>query len=308
MYDYVIVGGGSAGCVLAARLSEMAAARVLLVEAGPRDTNPFIHMPVGFFKMTGGPLTWGYNTAPLRHANSRVAVYPQARVLGGGSSIHAEIYTRGCPEDYDTWVSEDGCEGWGWSDLKPYFVKSEDNNRLAGSEHGVGGPLGVSDPINPNRVSLAYVQGCMDYGMPLNADFNSGRQEGAGLYQTTIRNGRRCSAAVAYLRPVMKRPNLTVKTGLFVTRIVIENGRATGIEVIEQGQARRIEATSEVILTAGAIGSPKLLMLSGVGPAAHLRDKGVAVIHDLAGVGQNLQDHFSTDVTWVLNGAHSYDR
>ncbi len=308
MYDYVIVGGGTAGCVLAARLSEIPGATVLLCEAGPRDTNPYIHLPVGFFKMTGGPLTWGYETAPLRHANNRVAVYPQARVLGGGSSINAEIYNRGCPEDYDGWANDENCKGWGWSDLKPYFIKSEGNASLGGSEHGVDGPLGVSTLGSPSPVSLAYVQGCMDYGMPLNADFNSGRQEGTGLYQMTIRGGRRCSAAVAYLRPASHRPGLTVKTGLFVQRIVIGNGRALGIEVIDNGALKRIDAASEVIVTAGAIGSPKLLMLSGVGPAAHLRDNNVSVVHDLPGVGQNLHDHFSTDVIWELNGAHSYDR
>ncbi len=308
MYDYIIVGGGSAGCVLAARLSEDANARVLLLEAGPRDINPYIHMPVGFFKMTGGPLTWGYETAPLRHANNRTAVYPQARVLGGGSSINAEIYTRGCPQDYDGWASDLGCTGWAWNDLKPYFIRSEGNNRLGGGEHGVDGPLAVSDLVNPNRVSLAYVQGCMDFGMPFNPDFNSGRQEGAGLYQTTIRDGRRCSAAVGYLKPAMKRSNLTVKTGAMAKRIIIESGKATAVEIIEGTQLNRIDAAREVIITAGAIGSPKLLMLSGIGPSAHLREKSIAVANDLPGVGQNLHDHFSTDVTWVLNGPHSYDK
>ncbi len=303
-YDYIIVGGGSAGCVLAARLSEMPGASVLMLEAGPRDTDPYIHMPVGFFKMTEGPLTWGYETAPLKHANNRTAVYPQARVLGGGSSINAEIYMRGCPEDYDGWA----CEGWGWHDLKPCFIKSEGNNRLGGAEHGVDGPLGVSDLVNPNRVSLAYVQGCMDFGMPHNPDFNSGKQEGAGLYQTTTRDGKRCSAAVAYLNPALARANLMVRTGVTVTRIIVEKGRAVAVEVAEGHERKRIEASSEVILTAGAIGSPKLLLLSGIGPAAHLRDVGVATVHDLSGVGQNLHDHFSTDVIWVLNGAHSYDK
>ena len=307
-YDYIIVGGGSAGCVLAARLSETAEATVLLIEAGPRDTDPFIHMPVGFFKMTGGPLTWGYETAPLRHANNRVAVYPQARVLGGGSSINAEIYTRGCPEDYDGWATELNCRGWSWKDLKPYFVKSEGNTRLGGSEHGVDGPLGVSDLPSPNRVSQAYVQGCMDYGMPHNADFNSGTLTGAGLYQTTTLNGRRCSAAVGYLKPAKRRSNLDVRTDLFVNRILIENGRAVGVEVINGSQVQRLEASAEVIVTAGAIGSPKLLMLSGIGPAKHLKEKDVPVLHELKGVGQNLHDHFSTDVTWVLNGPHSYDK
>ena len=308
MFDYVIVGGGSAGCVLAARLSEDEAARVLLIEAGPRDNDPYIHMPVGFFKMTSGPLIWGYQSTPLRHANNRTIVYPQARVLGGGSSINAEIYTRGCPEDFDGWVSTHGCDGWSWSDLKPYFVKSEGNARLGGNDHGVDGPLGVSDLQNPNRVSLAYVQGCMEFGMPYNGDFNSGHQEGAGLYQTTIRDGRRCSAAVGYLKPAMSRPNLTVRTGVTVNRIMVANGRAKGVEVVSRGVVEHIEASGEVIVTAGAVGSPKLLMLSGIGPAFHLTDVGVPVVHDMPGIGQNFHDHFSTDVTWVLNGPHSYDK
>jgi choline dehydrogenase-like flavoprotein len=308
VHDYVIVGGGSAGCVLAARLSEDEAARVLMLEAGPPDTNPYIHMPVGFFKMTAGPLIWGYKTVPLRHANNRIAVYPQARVLGGGSSINAEIYTRGCPEDYDNWASSHGCTGWAWKDVKRYFVKSEGNTSLGGEGHGIDGPLGVSSPIGPSRMSLAYVQGCMDFGMPMNPDFNSGKQEGAGLYQTTTLNGRRCSAAVGYLKPVITRPNLEVRTGVLVNRIVIEKGRAVGVEIVENGRVKRITAEKEVIVASGAIGSPKLLMLSGIGPSAHLRSLGVAMAHDLPGVGQNLQDHFSTDVTWVLNGAHSYDR
>ncbi|MCB1376823.1 MAG: GMC family oxidoreductase N-terminal domain-containing protein [Alphaproteobacteria bacterium] len=308
MFDYVIVGGGSAGCVMAARLSEQPDARVLLLEAGPRDTDPFIHMPVGFFKMTAGPMTWGYETAPLRHANNRTAVYPQARVLGGGSSINAEIYTRGCPEDYDGWATRHGCDGWSWNDIKPYFLKSEGNTRLGGSEHGIDGPLAVSDLQSYNRVSMAYVQGCMDIGMPYNPDFNSGRQEGAGLYQTTTLNGRRCSVAVGYLKPVMNRANLTVRTGVSVNRIIVEHGRAVGVEIFEGGQVKRIDAASEVIVTAGAIGSPKLLMLSGIGPAAHLKEVGISVVHDLPGVGENFHDHFSTDVIWVLNGDHSYDK
>ena len=307
-YDYIIVGGGSAGCVMATRLSEIAEARVLLIEAGPRDTDPFIHMPVGFFKMTGGSLTWGYQTSPLRHANNRTAVYPQARVLGGGSSINAEIYTRGCPEDYDNWAKQHGCKGWSAKDLHPYFIKSEGNTRLGGKDHGIDGPLAVSDLASPNRLSLAYVQGCMEFGMPFNPDFNSGKQEGTGLYQTTTLNGRRCSAAVGYLKPVMNRPNLTVRTDLSVLKLVIEKGRATGVEVMEGASVKRITAASEVIVTAGAIGSPKLLMLSGIGPSAHLASVGVAAIHQLPGVGENLHDHFSTDVTWVLNGPHSYDK
>ena len=307
MVDYIIIGGGSAGCVLAARLSETSDAKVLLLEAGPRDTNRYIHMPVGFAKMTSGPLVWGYETAPLKHANNRTSVYPQARVLGGGSSINAEVFTRGCPEDYDAWANEYDCKGWAAKDLQPYFIKSEGNTRLGGDQHGVDGPLTVSDNV-PNRVSKAYVQGCMDIGIPFNADFNSGKQEGTGFYQTTTRDGKRCSAAVAYLRPAMSRKNLEVRTDVTVLRIVLTKGRATGVEIVEAGQTKIIEASSEVILTGGAIGSPKLMMLSGIGPAEHLRRTGITVHHNLPGVGQNFHDHFSTDVTWVLNGAHSYDR
>ena len=307
-YDYVIVGGGSAGCVMAARLSEMPEARVLLIEAGPKDTDPFIHMPVGFFKMTSGPLIWGYQTTPLAHANSRTVVYPQARVLGGGSSINAEIYTRGIPEDYDNWAGKHGCDGWAAKDLQRYFVKSEGNTRLGGKDHGIDGPLGVSDLPSTNVVSRAFVQGCMEIGMPFNPDFNSGKQEGTGLYQTTTLNGRRCSAATGYLKPVLHRANLTLRTDLFVNRIIIENGRASAIEVVEGNQTRRIDAASEVVICAGAIGSPKLLMLSGIGPSTHLREVGVDVVHHLPGVGENFHDHFSTDVTWILNGPHSYDK
>jgi choline dehydrogenase-like flavoprotein len=307
-YDYIVIGGGSAGCVMAARLSEMPDARVLLLEAGPKDTNPYIHLPMGFAKMTSGSLIWGYETTPLQHANNRSVVYPQARVLGGGSSINAEIYTRGCPEDYDRWASEMGCKGWSWNDLKQYFVKSEGNMRLAGPAHGTEGPLAVSDLPTPSPLSLAYVQGCMDIGMPYNPDFNSGHQEGAGLYQTTTKNGRRCSAAIGYLRPALKRGNLELRTGLTVKRIIVENGRAKGVEVFENGASKQLRADREVILTSGAIGSPKLLMLSGIGPAEHLETVGVKTIHDLKGVGQNFHDHFSTDVIWQLNGAHSYDK
>ncbi|MGE3831792.1 MAG: GMC family oxidoreductase [Parvibaculaceae bacterium] len=308
MSDYIIIGGGSAGCVMAARLSEMADAKVLLIEAGPRDTNPYIHMPCGFFKMTGGPLTWGYTTAPAAHANAREMVYPQARVLGGGSSINAQVYTRGAPEDYDRWAEEDGCAGWSSRALLPYFVKAEDNDRLGAPFHGQGGPLGVSTLAKPNIVTEAFVAGCREFGMPANPDFNSGRQEGTAVYQMTIRRARRCSAATGYLKPALSRPNLTVRTDAFITRIVIEKGRAIGVALQGPNGAEIIRAEREVILTAGAIGSPKLLMLSGIGPATHLKEKGIDVAQDLPGVGQNLQDHMASDMVWQLNGPYSYDK
>ncbi len=307
-YDYIIIGAGSAGCVLAARLSELPDARVLVLEAGPRDTNPYIHVPVGFAKMTSGKLLWGYETAPLRHANNRKAVYPQARVLGGGSSINAEIYTRGCPEDYDSWANELGCAGWGWNDLKKYFLRSEGNTRLSGTDHGTDGPLGVSDLPTPSPLSQAYIDGCVEIGMPRNDDFNSGKQEGAGLYQTTTRNGRRCSAAVGYLKPVLNRKNLELRTDVTVKRIVFSKTRAVGVEIHTRAGVQILHAAQEVILAAGAIGSPKMLMLSGIGPSQHLKSVGVETLHHLPGVGQNFHDHFSTDVIWQLNGAHSYDK
>ena len=307
MYDYVIVGGGSAGCAIAARLSEVPDNKVLLLEAGPADTNRYIHLPVGFYKMTSGPLTWGFKTAPQRHAMDREIVYAQGRVLGGGSSINAEVFTRGCPEDYDAWAQEEGCAGWSFKDVQPYFVRSEDNDTHAGAWHGIGGPLGVSSPP-PHPLTRAFVQACQQFGMPYNADFNGPKQVGTGAYQTTTRNARRCSAAVAYLRPALSRPNLTLGTGVRIARIVIENGRAVGVEVIENGRPFVIRAEREVIVTAGAIGSPRLLLLSGIGPADELRAAGVAPVHDLPGVGRNLHDHFGVDIVYELSGPYSLDK
>jgi len=307
-YDYVIVGGGSAGCVLAARLSENPAVRVLLLEAGGRDRHPYIHMPVGFSKMTSGPFTWGLKTAPQRHANNREIPYAQARVIGGGSSINAEVYTRGHPADFDRWANEEGAAGWSFKEVQPYFLRSEGNTILAGELHGTDGPLGVSNLPDPQRTSRAFVQACQEFGMPYNPDFNGKVQEGAGIYQTTIKNNRRCSAAVGYLRPAKGRPNLTVETGCLVRRIVFEGVRAIGVDYAKDGIAQRAHADSEVLVTAGAIGSPKIMQLSGVGPAAHLREAGIDIVHDLPGVGENLTDHFGVDIVAELKGPTSLDK
>ncbi|MCR9121381.1 MAG: GMC family oxidoreductase N-terminal domain-containing protein [Phyllobacteriaceae bacterium] len=307
-YDYVIVGGGSAGCVLANRLSENSAVRVLLLEAGGKDNHPLIHMPVGFAKMTTGPHTWGFNTVPQVHANNREIPYAQARVIGGGSSINAEVFTRGHPHDYDRWANEEGCEGWAFADIQQYFVRSEGNTILAGDWHGTDGPLGVSNLKDPQPMTRAFVQSCQELGIPYNPDFNGPQQEGAGVYQTTTKNGRRCSAAVGYLRPVIKRPNLMVETGCQVRRIVFEGTRATGVEYTNGQGVQTARAESEVLVTSGAIGTPTLMMLSGVGPAAHLAEHGIDIVHDLPGVGENLNDHFGIDIVAELNGHDSLDK
>lgn len=307
MVDFLIVGAGSAGCALAARLTENPDISVLLLEAGPADTNPYIHLPVGFFAMTSGPLTWGLKTAPQRHANNREIPYAQARVLGGGGSINAEIFTRGCPEDYDAWANEFGCNGWSFKDVQPFFLKSEDNDTFSGDWHGLGGPLGVSS-LAPQTLTRAFVQSCQQLGIPYNPDFNGAVQAGAGVYQTTIRNARRCSAAVGYLRPALSRKNLHLRTGVQINRIVVENNRAVGVELIENGRPTTVRADREVLITSGAVGSPKLLLLSGIGPADELTQLGIPVCADVSDVGKNLHDHFGIDIVYELNGPYSLDK
>jgi choline dehydrogenase len=303
-YDYVIIGGGSAGCVLAARLSEIPDLKVLLLEAGGTDRHPLYHMPAGFAKMTKGIGSWGWYTVPQKHMNNMVIRYTQARVIGGGSSINAQLYTRGNALDYDEW-RQMGCEGWSYKDVLPYFKKAEDNDTFDNEFHAKGGPLGVSQPIAPLPICEAWFTAAAEIGIPRNHDFTGAAQDGVGYYQLTQRNARRSSVAMAYLAPAKHRKNLTVITGSQVKRIIIERGRAVGAEMLD---GTKHLAEREVILCAGAIGSPRILMLSGIGPAAHLQSLGIATAFDQPQVGANLQDHLDLFVIAECSGDHTYDK
>lgn len=306
--DYVVVGGGTTGCVVAARLSEDADRSVLMLEEGPRDLNPYIHIPGAYYKTAQGPLLKRLEWEPTAaQARTDKPTMVQARVLGGGSSVNAMIYIRGNPGDYAKWETL-GANGWGYNDVLPYFLRSEDNNRFCNEVHGLSGPLGVSDIDYIHPLTRAWLQACQQAGLPYNPDFNSGSQAGCGLYQITSKSGRRSSAATAFIKPARKRPNLDVRTGATVTRILIEKGRAVGVEYLSLGRRFVVRAEREVIVSAGAIATPKLLMLSGIGPADALAGHGVNVIANLPGVGQDLQDHIEISLIYQLNGPHSYDK
>jgi choline dehydrogenase-like flavoprotein len=312
-FDHIVIGGGSAGCVAAARLAGEGGARVLLLEAGHSNRHPLLDMPPGIFKMINGSKFMRYHrTTPQDHLDGRVHDIPQGNVLGGGSSVNAQVYMRGRPADYDAWDaalrgSNDGL-GWGWRDVLPHFRRMEGNNRLADDLHGTDGPLLVSDPGHIDDFSRWFVQAVQTLGEPYNPDFNGASQRGVGFYQFTNRHGKRSSSAYAFIAPELRNANLSVRLQAEVSRILIENGRVTGVSYRDRTGAHEARVEGELLLSAGALVTPKLLMLSGLGPEAHLRDHGIRVVEDLPGVGRNLIDHPEVPITAIANGPYGYFR
>ncbi len=308
LFDYIIIGAGSAGCVLAHRLSEDPNVKVLLLEAGPTDWHPFIHMPAGLAKLVGQKgVNWDYNTVAEPQLNHRTMWWPRGKVLGGSSSINAMCYIRGVANDYDDW-SAAGADGWHWDNVLPYFRKSESNQRGGDALHGGEGPLSVSDLRYTNPLSQVFIDAAHQHGLPVNRDFNGPQQHGVGFYQVTQRDGARCSSAAAYLTPIKHRPNLTIHTSALVSRITFDGRRANGVTYSMRGSAYHQPASREIIVSGGAINSPQVLMLSGIGPADELRKHGIDVVHDASGVGANLQDHLDVCTLFHSTQRVTYDR
>ncbi|GAA0573020.1 choline dehydrogenase [Paractinoplanes ferrugineus] len=295
-YDYIVIGAGAAGCVLANRLSADPGTSVLLLEAGGRDVSPLVHIPAGFSMLMGTKANWIFDTVPQKFMRGRRMFLPQGKVLGGSTAVNAMLYVRGNRGDYDGW-RDLGNKGWGYDDVLPYFKVQERNERLAGEYHGVDGELNVADQVQHNPMSNAFVRAAQEAGIPYTADPNGATQEGVFYHQVTQRKARRESAATAFLHPVRKRRNLTVRTGADVTRILVTDKRAHGVVFASGGKQFKVEATREVILSAGAINSPRLLLLSGIGPADELRAIGIEPVHDLPGVGKNLHDQLEVYIT-----------
>jgi choline dehydrogenase len=296
-YDYVVIGAGSAGCAVAARLSEDPANKVLVLEAGPADTNEYIHIPATFPLLFKTPLDWNYTSVPQTALDGGTLYIPRGKVFGGSSSINAMIYQRGHTSTYDTWGETN--PGWSYADVLPMFKRSESNSRGESAAHGADGPLYVGELNDPNPITIAMLKASKEAGYPMNDDFNDGDQEGIGMYQVTQKNGRRESAAVSYLHPAIDAGRLTAQADAMVLKIVLTDGRATAVKFLADGKEHTVTARKEIILSSGTINSPQILMTSGIGPKDHLKEHGIAVVHDLPGVGQNLQDHFMMPVVYT---------
>jgi choline dehydrogenase-like flavoprotein len=302
--DYIVVGAGSAGCVVANRLSEDPSVRVVVLEAGGPDRGPNFKIPAAFAEQFHTKADWDYYTEPEPHVNDRRLYCPRGKSLGGSSSMNAMLYVRGRPIDYDLWEQQ-GATGWGWDDVRPYFLKAENDERGASEHHGVGGPVNIQNQRSPRRISGDFIAAAQAAGIPRSADYNSPEQDGVGMFQIFQKNGRRWSTADAYLRPAMKRDNVEVITHALVEGLVIEGNRVTGVRIRRKGSEQVISASREVILSAGAFNSPQVLLLSGIGPRDQLDEIGVPVVQDLPGVGENLQDHPFLTMMWEMNDSHS---
>lgn len=305
MHDYVVVGGGSSGCAVAGRLAMEGAGSILMLEAGGWDRHPLIHIPAGFTKLLDTKYLYHYETTPQDGLDGKTRVMPQGNVFGGGGSVNAAIYIRGQRGDYDGWAAA-GADGWSYSEVLPYFRRAEDNDRLSDEYHGVGGPLGVSDLRQITDISRAFVRAAQEAGIPYTPDFNGVRQRGVSFNQTTTRNVRRCSAAVGYVHPLRKKGLIDVETRCLVTKIVMEGDKAVGVEYVQGGRVKTARAGKEVILSAGAVQSPKILMLSGIGPESELKKHGIKTQVAAEGVGQNLQDHLEFPAVRYCSGKYGY--